>query len=73
MNIQKFKLKPHRLAYESSIGESIFPTCRSKFDKSLLQGSWANSNGANSDDWANSDDFLGKSLKLIFVIIPTFS
>ena len=23
--------------------------------------------------WANSDDFLGKSLELIFVIIPTFS
>ena len=39
----------------------------------LLQGCWANSDGANSDDRANSDDFLGKSLELIFVIIPTFS
>ena len=38
-----------------------------------LQGCWANSDGANSDDRANSDDFLGKSLELIFVIIPTFS
>ena len=38
-----------------------------------IQGCWANSDGANSDDRANSDDFLGKSLELIFVIIPTFS
>ena len=40
---------------------------------SSLQGCWANSDGANSDDRANSDDFLRKSLELIFVIIPTFS
>ena len=39
----------------------------------VIQGCWANSDGANSDDRANSDDFLGKSLELIFVIIPTFS
>ena len=41
--------------------------------KTVIQGCWANSDGANSDDRANSDDFLGKSLELIFVIIPTFS
>ena len=29
---------------------------------SHLQGCLANSDGANSDDRANSDDFLGKSL-----------
>ena len=34
----------------------------------MLQGCWA-----NSDDRANSDDFLGKSLELIYVITPTFS
>ena len=39
----------------------------------FIQGCLANSDGANSDDRANSDDFLGKSLELIFVIIPTFS
>ena len=38
-----------------------------------IQGCLANSDGANSDDRANSDDFLGKSLELICVIIPTFS
>ena len=28
----------------------------------IIQGCLANSDGANSDDRANSDDFLGKSL-----------
>ena len=46
-----------------------FPQKSSKY---YLQGCSANSDGANSDDRANSDDFLGKSLELIFVIIPTF-
>ena len=44
-----------------------------EMNKCNLQGCSADSDGANSDDWANSDDFLGKSLELIFVIIPTFS
>ena len=43
-----------------------------EMNKCNLQGCLADSDGANSDDWANLDDFLGKSLELIFVIIPPF-
>ena len=39
-----------------------FQFFRSKGGKMAIQGCWANSDGANSDDRANSDDFLGKSL-----------
>ena len=38
-----------------------------EMNKCNLQGC-----SADSDDWTNSDDFLGKSLELIFVIIPPF-
>ena len=42
------------------------------FYKSKIQGCVANSAAGNSDDLGNSDDFLGKSLKLIFVRFSTF-
>ena len=37
-----------------------------------IQGCLANLDAGNSDDSGNSDDFLGKSFKLFFVVFPTF-